>query len=47
MTILNLRRLENDETDTFNLNHALSGDPTDQASFISQSKIPAVKVIFD
>ena len=43
MTVLNLRRLENDQTDTFNLNHA----STDRSSFVSQGKIPAVKVVFD
>ena len=47
MIVLNLRRLENDQTDAFNLNHALSGDSTDRSSFVSQSKIPAVKVVFD
>ena len=43
MTVLNLRRLENDQADAFNLNHA----STDRSSFVSQSKIPAVKVVFD
>ena len=47
MTVLNLRRLENDEIDAFNLNLALSGDSTDRSSFVSQSKILAVKVVFD
>ena len=32
MTVLNLRRLENDQTDAFNLNQALSGDSTDRSS---------------
>ena len=30
MTVLNLRRLEDDQTDAFNLNQALSGDSTDR-----------------
>ena len=43
MTVLNLRRLENDQAVAFNLNHA----STDRSSFVSQSKIPPVKVVFD
>ena len=35
------------QTDAFNLKHALSGGSTDRSSFVSQSKIPAVKVVFD